>query len=332
VLEHPIRTWRTLDRHKGPVIAVGLALSVAGGVLLVPLVLDVGNTSIAGGKTSGRTQSGLRLLDWRVAERDIPPLPDCLGQPVDRCTLVRGHGLRVLLMGDSNARMWIPTFRQIARRQSWTLSVAAFPDCPWQRNLEYARGPATVLPCRAHQADWYQRVVPELDPDVILLAHQAVDDPVLPVRMIGPGDQDLRPLAPGRDQILGDVSDAALRALHRSGRRLVILEPIPQAPVNLDPLLCLSQTRAWSECRYDAIRVPTRLERHERIYARNHHNDVVSIDLDPVVCPRWPTCDPVVRNIIVKRDRTHITATFARSVAGLVERKLVRAGIVGEEK
>src|SRR5438477_567262 len=58
VLEHPIRTWRTLDRYKGPVIAVGLALSVAGGVLLTPLILDVGSTSIAGGQTAGRT-SGL---------------------------------------------------------------------------------------------------------------------------------------------------------------------------------------------------------------------------------------------------------------------------------
>jgi hypothetical protein len=128
------------------------------------------------------------------------------------------------------------------------------------------------------------------------------------------------------------LQDLTERALHRSGRRIVILEPIPQAPVDSDPLLCLSQTRAWSECRYDANRVPTRLERHERIYARNHHNDVVSIDLDPVVCPRLPRCDPVVRNIILKRDRTHITATFARSVAGLVEQKLVRAGIVGEKK
>jgi hypothetical protein len=30
-------------------------------------------------------------------------------------------------------------------------------------------------------------------------------------------------------------------------------------------------------------------------------------------CPRWPICDAVVHNIIVKRDAVHLTATYAES-------------------
>ena len=329
LLEHPIRMWRSLDRFKTQVIAIGLALSVSGGVLLMPSILDAGNTSIAG-DTTGQPRSGPRLLDWRVAEWDIPALPDCLRQPVDRCTVVHGHGIRVLLMGDSNARMWIPTFRKIAKRQSWTFSVAAFPDCPWQRDLEYAAKPEFVARCRAHQTAWYESVLPKLDPDVIVLAHQTFDDPAFLSPMIGPDGKLLPPDAPDRDKTFADASDAALRALHRDDRRVVILEPIPHAPVFRDPLNCLSQGGDWSRCRYEANRVPTSLELHYRSYARDHSDYAVSLDLDRLVCPRWPTCDPVVGDIIVKRDTTHLTATFALSLAGSVERRLVRAGILAK--
>jgi len=173
-------------------------------------------------------------------------------------------------------------------------------------------------------------VVPQLDPDVIILAHQSFDDPAFLAPMIGPDGTLLPPHASGRDKTFADASDAALRALHRAGRRLVIMEPIPQAPPYRDPLNCLSDGRSRSRCNYEANRVPTALERHYRVYAHDHSDYAISLDLDRLVCPRWPTCDPVIGDIIAKRDRTHLTATFARSLAGVVERRLVRAGILAE--
>ena len=61
--------------------------------------------------------------------------PNCFNKPVSECTLVKGTGKSILLMGDSHARMLIPTFTEIAQRDDLTLSVDGRPACPWQRGL-----------------------------------------------------------------------------------------------------------------------------------------------------------------------------------------------------
>ena len=49
------------------------------------------------------------FLDWRSAQNDIPPYPDCLGRPIASCTVVHGTGKRLLLMGDSLAGAHVAT-------------------------------------------------------------------------------------------------------------------------------------------------------------------------------------------------------------------------------
>ena len=44
-------------------------------------------------------------------------------------------------------------------------------------------------------------------------------------------------------------------------------------------------------------------------------SDVWSLDLNRLVCPRFPVCDAIVRGLIVRRDHTHLTATYARALA-----------------
>ena len=52
-------------------------------------------------------------------------------------------------------------------------------------------------------------------------------------------------------------SSAALLA---DGRKLLIIEPIPRAPVN--PITCLSKAKVLQECRYDSSAKPDWLERY----------------------------------------------------------------------
>ena len=53
------------------------------------------------------------------------------------------------------------------------------------------------------------------------------------------------------------------------------------------------------------------------------------VDLDHVVCPRFPRCDAVVRDMITWRDRAHITGTYAASLAPRVEVMLRQQAILG---
>jgi hypothetical protein len=296
-----------LDRFRGPVIAIGFSTSILIGLVVVPVVLDAGSGAVA----IAAPGAGPQLLDWRVARSDIPPVPDCLNKPVDECTVVRGTGPHMLLMGDSTARMWIPAFTEMAKHESLTLSIAFSSGCPWQLGLQYNLGDSITKPCAAHQKDWFTRVVPKLDPDIIVLAHQADDDPARTRFFIGPDGKNFNGTFPGFEQELTTLSSHALTALARPGRQIAIIEPTPLGPNLFDPDACLSTGKAPADCSYTANTQPTPLEQFYRQLARQHH--ITSLDLDRIQCPRWPTCDAVVHNIITKRDSVHLTATYAES-------------------
>ncbi|HEY5011387.1 MAG TPA: acyltransferase family protein [Acidimicrobiia bacterium] len=320
VLEHPVRTAPVLDRYRVQVIAIGFTASILLGAVVVPPVLDAGTTQVSTLAAQSGPSSGARLLDWKVARYDKPAFPDCVHTSVDRCTVVRGTGAHVVLVGDSVGITWIPPLELIAKRFSLTLSVVVGEACPWQRGLYYQNSSAG---CRTAQADWYDRIIPSLHPDIVVLADRALDDPVFDVHAITPRHYTN---ATTYERALADVTTQSLRRLSAPGRKIVIFEPIPLTAVSSDPLSCLSTGKAPSLCAYEANRVPTPFERYVRSMAAQPN--VFSIDLDHLVCPRPPRCDAVIGNVIVKRDWSHITATFSRGLAGPIFLALHRAHVL----
>jgi peptidoglycan/LPS O-acetylase OafA/YrhL len=314
-LEHPLRTSRMLDRYRTPVIVIGFTTSILIGLLVMPVVLDSGSSTVATSDASSSSAS--RLLDWRVAKKDIPALPDCLGTSVDRCTVVHGPGRRAVLMGDSVARMWIPTFTEIAEREGFSLSIASYPGCPWQRDLYYNGPERGATQCRKHKSDWYKRVVPRLHPDIVFLAQHGYDDPMSPNqfrladgRVMGLGSD-------GFEQLIADASSSSLASLHAPGRVIVLIEPVPSPPTPFDPLSCLSKGGSPPSCGFRAEITSTGLEQYFRQAAAKDPS-IKRIDLDRFVCPGRPRCDPIIRDIIVWRDTAHLTATYSRSLTDSV--------------
>ena len=310
VMEHPIRITDTLSRYRGLVIAVGFMTSVLVGVLFMPTVLNAG--------------AGI----WRKARKDIAPMPSCLHEPVEKCIVVHGGEHRMLLLGDSTARMWIPALTEIAKRESLTFAVAGFNGCPWQRGLQYAVTPRLVHRCKTLQDDWYQRIIPQLDPDIIVLSDRGLDDPSRPSaqKYVGPGGERFQSGDADFEQNLINTSTKSLALLQHPGRRVVIIEPIPITKFTFDPLDCLSAGRPSQDCTYQASVNPTPLEQTYRTAAKDP--EITSLDLDQIVCPRFPTCDPTLHNVIVKHDGSHLTATFARSKWKVLDRLLREAHVL----
>jgi peptidoglycan/LPS O-acetylase OafA/YrhL len=311
-VEHPIRSWRELDRYRVQVIVVGLTISAVCGWLIAPAILrwpsgEHSDASALSVSAPDIDTGAVKLSDWRKARTDIPPLPDCFGTELDQCTVVRGTGPRVLIMGDSLARMWLPTFTAIAKKESFALSIAALPSCPWQFPL---KGGLKMAPeCPTHRADWYSRVVPQLRPDIIVLAERAYDKAGNPF-FLGSGE----PVNSARGvQALIDATKVTVESLRAPGRKLVILESTPlPADEEFDPETCLSQGAEGCGFRVDVR--PGGLEQYYRQLA-DREPDVWALNLDHLACPRLPLCDPVVNGIIVRRDHTHLTATYARALA-----------------
>jgi peptidoglycan/LPS O-acetylase OafA/YrhL len=323
-VEQPIRLSPTLGRYRTETVAIGLAASVVAGMVVMPAILDFGAGFVTAVGSPSEPTVAPRLLDWRRAKADLPNVPDCLDRPLERCTLVRGDKQRVLVIGDSHARMLMPMFIAIARRESLTLSVATYTGCAWQRGIHIVN---PLLPdCPRRQADWFGRILPATDPDIVILIGKSYDDPRFTLQLSLPDGRKVDPGAEGYAQALVDASSSTIHSLQRSGRKVVIIEPLPiMAPFN--PLDCLSTDRSPSECTFQTSAEPSRLEQFYRQAAGEP--GVWSVDLDGLVCPRLPTCDPIVRDIIVWRDgAAHLTATFATALAPQVDEIFHRQGIL----
>jgi hypothetical protein len=108
----------------------------------------------------------------------------------------------------------------------------------------------------------------------------------------------------------------------------VVLEPVPWIPDRLDPLVCLSTAATLEECRYVAPTTPTGLE---QLYRELDADDdqVWAADLDQLVCPFLPICDPIVNREVVRTDRSHLTPPFAETLAPAVWEYLRTNGVLG---
>ena len=335
LLERPIRLSALLDKHRLAVIATGLALSIISALIFIPKLVDPANatTPTLGTPNTINTAGYTPIppnLDWRTANKGANegPFPNCFGKPVEQCTVVHGTGKHLLLSGDSHAAMLVPTFTAIAQQEHLTLSIDVRGACPWQRNLyvhPLGNAIGTKKPCQAHRDDLYTRVIPALHPDVIIAMNLAYESPTLGQEpFLGPDGKALGP-GPQLQQLVSTTSAASLSDLAAPGRKILLIEPIPIAPT--DPVECLSKAKVLEQCAYATSAAPDLVELLYRRFAKQEAG-VVSVDLDKVVCPFFPICDPVVNDQIVKSDRTHVTDSFAKSIAPTIDAYLQEIGVL----
>jgi hypothetical protein len=334
ILEQRVRLSRLLDRYRSPVIAVGLTASFVGGLVVVPAIMESGERASANSAAVlGDTPSGREFrvpapeIDLEKVQAIAYGRKNCYGKPVEECIIVRGSGLRIMLVGDSNAIGLIPAFAELARREGYSFVLGALARCPWQRGLVEIpeNSPAdTAQECRDQQDDWYDRLVPELDPDVIVLLHRTFDDPGGDVEL----DLDGKVLRPGSAAYTDAVRSMArdtIDELATNGRKVVVVEPLPLSPNAFNPTNCLSEAKFVDDCRYVAA-ATTPNERYYRSLANG--DDVFTLDLDRLVCPYLPICDPIVGGVVVKRDKQHITAGYSKTLAAPIGAALMTDGII----
>ncbi len=336
-LERPIRRQQFLNRVNPAVIAVGLTVSLVSALVIIPYVFDRPYHPL--GTARGAAQPGstpIPDLDFKRAKsdkggqlQDVKFLDtwNCLGKPPSTCTIVKGGGQHILVIGDSHAWMMYPTFAKIAQNANLTLSTAATGGCPWQRDLydthKLPADPKRAQRCLAFKTDLYNRVIPRLKPDVIIAIETNYRTPTLynrknrPVRAAGPADN-LR-------QIKTDTA-RSVKLLEASAKKVVVVDPVPVAPFTDDPFVCLTKSQFLEQCRFTAgneaaslVTIFHGLVDDTRVYGMNW---------DRLVCPALPTCDPVIHGLIVRWDEGHLTPKFALTLVGPVTAELRRAGLI----
>jgi hypothetical protein len=325
LLEHPIRISSFLDRNRFPVIAAGLATSIISAVVLVPRILEPAPTTAptVASPTTGFTP--VPPVDFDALAEDYPDLVTCAGKPVEACTIVEGTGPHILLIGDSHAGMMIPVLVELAETHDLTLSVDVRGGCPWQRDLYRVPRSRFGLPqpidgCKSHKDDVYDRVVPELDPDLVVAMN--LDFPGQSLPFVDEHENKYEPGAPELDEI----TERSLDSLEEGGRPVVVFEPIPPVPTSYNPAVCLAEAEVVEECRFTASPAPAELEEpYRRLDADDDR--MWSVDIDELVCPFLPICDPIVNGDVVRIYGHHLTAQFAASIEPAIEKYFEDSGI-----
>jgi peptidoglycan/LPS O-acetylase OafA/YrhL len=328
LLEMPVRQSPWLDRRRLPVIAVGLATSAMIGLVVAPSLLDpdTGPAEAAAAKTITGLTRITEEVDWRAADADHAPYEICRADDLAACTIVEDGDLRVLLIGDSNATMYLPMFEALAKQRHFALYAAVSPGCYWMAGIQRT-DPIYDEPCRTLQHEWYDTIVPELDPDLIFVVNRIVDSPLgaTPIK-----DEEIGPLTEDSQQLVDAYRrrvTATVEDLRAQSRKVVIVEPVPVSAIDPDTLQCLSQATYLEECRFVTPVAPTATE---LIYREADEADgqVWSLNVDRLMCPFLPICDPVVNGLIVRWDHAHITQRFAASLMPAFEAALEENGII----
>ncbi|MEM7273460.1 MAG: acyltransferase family protein [Actinomycetota bacterium] len=317
LLETPIRRSRRLDPRPLLMALGGLAISVIAAFVIVPPILqsearpqttsEAATFAGVGDLGSEPVPTG---IDYRALAGDRPPFPTCGVDDPEQCTIVDGAGAHVLLVGDSHARMMIPTFQRAAEDNGLTFSVNVTPSCTWQIGLQNTLRPIEERArCEASRAAWYRDTLPQLDPDVVVFVSLARDgEGATPGQMV-PDDETLQDLT--LPEMIEVLSARTVELVAAEGRRIVIVEPVPRASFNV--LDCLSGARVVIDCAFAVDPGPPSEQIYRDLAAAEQ--TVTTVDLDRLLCPDHPICLPIIDDIVVRRDGSHITSAFAESLA-----------------
>ncbi|MFC7494901.1 MULTISPECIES: acyltransferase family protein [unclassified Nocardioides] len=310
VLEQPIRRSPLLQPITWPVVAVGVALSVLVAFTVVPGLLrsdhrpalaTTGAVSLAG---SGSNQEGpVPSVDWEeyVEDRGTDDTT-CTLDDADNCVIVDRDGPHVMLVGDSHARMIAPTLAKLARQHDFKLSVSLQEGCPWQLGVYNAfDDKATQERCAEVRDETFHDVIPNTDVDLVILSQIARDtdswrDHLRSVKDV-PGETLEQRLVRTIDDTLAAVTDAGSRAL--------IIDSMLSVPWDQDaPLECLATATDLAQCR---VPVPIQSPPTDGFYqaAAAMHPDVYTVNVNPIMCPAAPVCDPMTGDVPVWKDRKH---------------------------
>ncbi|AEI11627.1 acyltransferase family protein [Cellulomonas gilvus] len=338
LVENPVRfsTWVAAKARRA--LTVGLACTLVGVLAGVALLLAVPQGPPPPPDTrpeDPRTLVGAEVIQDggpqagapRDTVRFMTPAPtdavDDVPEAYDRECQVDSDGsepracawgdpdgtLDVAVVGDSKMLQWTSALDEIGRSEgwrvtTWTKSACAFAD------VVQTQGGKPYESCVA----WNDAVLAELTaapPDVLVTSQRATS--AMPP---DGGDSSSEAMSAGIERRWQEV--AAL------GTRVVVLLDNPAPPDEVYECVAehLETLTACAFDRDDAVRSSAA---SEQLAAATALGDAVGVvDMTPWVCPTT-RCAPVIGDVLVYRQGSHLTDTYVRSTVAMLRSELIDA-------
>jgi peptidoglycan/LPS O-acetylase OafA/YrhL len=341
LLETPIRSSDLLRRFRWSTVVVGVSVSALVALTVVPTALESQRrprlvaaqaapaakarpapTAGSGGVSAEERNAPVpQNIDWdSLLKSGVGPQPYCTVDAPDACVLAKGDGPHILIAGDSHANMLTPVFSKLAEKHDLTLSVNAMAACPWQSQLVNKRQPPNENDaCLKVREDWYEHVLPELDPDLVILATRSRDEAEFwTPRLVRAG---------GSDETLPELLESTtldtVDAIESKGPRVLLLDSLPTG--ERDPLDCLATAQRMYECEVDLPSSPPASDGYYEKAAKRSKK-VFTASFNDVLCVGAPHCMPVVDGVVVWRDNAHFSTEFLLSRTDQLWRKIKKSG------
>ena len=252
-------------------------------------------------------------LDKSDAYTDVSGTKDCWSSapsfPTVTCTRGNPHGrVTVALVGNSHAGEWLPTLEEIAKQRGWRITTYLASRCAMATTPQNFATAAQADACQS----WVRRTsrrVAQAHPDLVVMANR------MSFSAAGKSmDQSFDAYRAGYVDVLHTWTDAGIPVL---GIRDT---PAPGASI---PDCVAAQPDRLAAC------AGTRAEWLPRepltAAARSFRPGQVRVaDLTDHIC-QPSVCPAVVGRVVVYFDGSHLTATYARTLAPYLEDSLTRA-------
>ncbi|HEX2892757.1 MAG TPA: acyltransferase family protein [Marmoricola sp.] len=322
------------------------ALATAGMVVVISLaglqLLEVQQRSdraaavLARGLAGEDPCFGSRALDHpdscpRVSYADVVPAPieaaqdksdaydnqangtDCWsyqpGFPEKECTFGDTTSTKnVLLVGNSHAGQWLPALQQVAHDQHFKITTILASRCALADTRQQFDTAANATSCLGWVHRATQRVV-ALHPDLVVMSNR-----------ISVGAQ---PTAgKSSDELYREGYASVLAAWRDAGIRTVVLRDTP-APGQSVPDCVAEKQSSYQAC--DGTRSSWLPNAPEQQAVHDVHSPLITFaDLTDHICGPT-TCTAVTGGVITYFDATHLTATYARTLAPYLEPIVTKA-------
>ena len=215
----------------------------------------------------------------------------------------------VALFGDSLAMQYFPALEPLARAHGWRLVGLTKAGCPpIATPVHNHRLEREYRECAVWREHTLRRIEREERPEVVLVGG----------RLSTPAMRDGKRLPPKAGlPVLERGYVEVLERLRATGARVMVIKDLPRSPHNIPDCIVKSLDRL-DECAFPLT--ADNVETFDRDVAASV-GGVRLIDLTRVICPDG-LCRAVIGNAIVYRDYDHMTPTFARTLAPIIERRL----------
>jgi peptidoglycan/LPS O-acetylase OafA/YrhL len=333
LVEDPVRRARSLARLPNRAILLGAActgVAVVSGILvsnLQPSFQTASANEVKGAAAlpeqprPQQTAAAVRPNPLRArADRSRAFYDGCLvgieGTNSNRCLYGDPSGKRTLILfGDSHAMQYFSPLEALAEEHHWRLIALTKAECtPGEVRVRSMVVDREYSQCDAWRESALARIEEAGDSAMVVMSGDTA------YTAYGEGGEELSGSA--NAEALQGGYEKTLRRIRAAGLQTVVIRDTPAS--SSDVPSCVSEDLQHLEsCAFPRPREWDR-EFDERAAAASPNTHL--IDLTAEICP-GELCRAVIGNALVYRDKSHLTATFARTLTPWIETGLAEAGL-----